>query len=77
MRFGSYRVNCAPGIVNNIEEKGKKFLKHSMLNETLLWMLVWMAIKTSMKLNNNNYLSMQANHNEAWYELIKFHPVWM
>ena len=30
------RVNCAPEIVNGIEEKGKKFLKHSMLNETLV-----------------------------------------
>ena len=50
MRFGSYGVNCAPGIVNSIEEKGKKFLKHSMLNETMLWMLIGMATQTSVKL---------------------------
>ena len=30
------RVNYAPEISNGIEEKGKKFLKHSMLNETML-----------------------------------------
>ena len=28
--------HCAPEIVNCIEEKGRKVLKHSMLNETLL-----------------------------------------
>ena len=31
--------NCAPEIVNGIEEKRKEFLKRSMLDETLLWML--------------------------------------
>ena len=30
------RINYAPEIVNGIEENGKKLLKHSMLNETLL-----------------------------------------
>ena len=43
-------VHSAPEIVNGIEEKGKKFLKHSMLNETLLWILVATAMKTSVKL---------------------------
>ena len=51
MRFWELQgYNCAPGIVNGIEEKGKKFLKHSMLNETLLWMLIGMATQTSVKL---------------------------
>ena len=40
-----------------------------MLNETLLWMLIGMATKTFVNYNKN-YLSMQINHNEAWYELI-------
>ena len=37
-------------MVNGIEEKGTEFLKHSMLNETLLWMLIVIATKTSVKL---------------------------
>ena len=37
--LGSLRVNCAPEVINCYEEKGKRFLKHFMLNETLLWML--------------------------------------
>ena len=41
---------CAPEIVNGMEEKRKKFLKHYMLNETFLWMLIGMATKTSVKL---------------------------
>ena len=47
----------------------KKVPEHSMLNETLLWMLIGMATKTFVNYNKN-YLSMQINHNEAWYELI-------
>ena len=43
-------VNSAPKIINSIEEKQKKFLKHSMFNETLLWMLIATAMKISMKL---------------------------
>ena len=51
MRFWELQgYNCAPGIVNGIEEKGKKFLKHCMLNETLLWKLIGMATQTSVKL---------------------------
>ena len=30
------RVNSAPKRVNSVGEKERKFLKHSMLNETLL-----------------------------------------
>ena len=30
------RVKSTPKIVNSIEEKERKFLKHSMLNETFL-----------------------------------------
>ena len=44
------RVNSASKIVNSVGEKERKFLKHSMLNETLLWMLVATAMKTSVKL---------------------------
>ena len=43
-------MNCAPDIVNGIGEKGKKFLKYSMLNETLSWMLIGMATKTYVEL---------------------------
>ena len=43
-------VHSAPEIVNGIEEKGKKFMKHSMLNEAWLWMLIGMTNKTSVKL---------------------------
>ena len=42
--------NCAADIVNVIEEKGRKFLNHSMLNETYLRMLIAKATKTSVKL---------------------------
>ena len=28
--------NCAPEIVNGIEKRGNKFLKHSKLNETIM-----------------------------------------
>ena len=43
------RVNSAPEIVNSIGEIERKFLKHYTLNETLLWMLVAAAMKTSVK----------------------------
>ena len=43
------RVNSAPEIVNSIGEIERKFLKHYTLNETLLWMLVATAMKTSVK----------------------------
>ena len=36
-------------IVNSIGEIERKFLKHYTLNETLLWMLVATAMKTSVK----------------------------
>ena len=44
--------NCAPGIVNGIEEEGKEFLKHSTLNEILLWILIVIATKTSEAIKN-------------------------
>ena len=43
------RDNSAPEIVNSIGEIERKFLKHYTLNETLLWMLVATAMKTSVK----------------------------
>ena len=43
------RVNSAPEIVNSTGEIERKFLKHYTLNETLLWMLVATAMKTSVK----------------------------
>ena len=42
--------NFAPEIVTGIEEKRRKFLKQSLLDETLLLMLITMATKTSVKL---------------------------
>ena len=43
------RDHSAPEIVNSIGEIERKFLKHYTLNETLLWVLVATAMKTSVK----------------------------
>ena len=64
--WGRQWGELSPEIVNGIEEKGKKFLKHFMLNETLLWVLTllhpWVNKKEFFPTMSIQY------HLDKWWE---------